>query len=137
MRGNQVFSYTTNKEIITDGLCWDVSKPNGPVTMFKCYHLKGNQFWEYDPVKLTLQYVNSNQYLDKATEEDNKVLSITDCNGSWSRQWLFQNATLPEIFWGQIYTKRRKLRIDWAISAYISATFLSSKNIKELLFCRI
>lgn len=46
----KVFSYTANKEIRTDDLCLDVSKLNGPVTMLKCHHLKGNQLWEYDPV---------------------------------------------------------------------------------------
>uniref|UniRef100_A0A8C6BKR5 Polypeptide N-acetylgalactosaminyltransferase n=1 Tax=Monodon monoceros TaxID=40151 RepID=A0A8C6BKR5_MONMO len=83
-----VFSYTANKEIRTDDLCLDVSKLNGPVTMLTCHHLKGNQLWEYDPVKLTLQHVNSNQCLDKATEEDSQVPCIRDCNGSRSQQWL-------------------------------------------------
>jgi len=76
----------------------DVSKLNGPVTMLKCHHLKGNQLWEYDPVKLTLQHVNSNQCLDKATDEDSQVPSIRDCSGSRSQQWLLRNVTLPEIF---------------------------------------
>ncbi|TNN02548.1 hypothetical protein fugu_010035 [Takifugu bimaculatus] len=52
MGGNQVFSYTANKEIRTDDLCLDVSKLNGPVMMLKCHHLKGNQLWDYDPVWL-------------------------------------------------------------------------------------
>ncbi|XP_038245830.1 polypeptide N-acetylgalactosaminyltransferase 1 isoform X3 [Dermochelys coriacea] len=94
----EVFSYTANKEIRTDDLCLDVSKLNGPVTMLKCHHLKGNQLWEYDPMKLTLLHVNSNQCLDKATEEDSQVPSIRDCNGSRSQQWLLRNVTLPEIF---------------------------------------
>ncbi|XP_069075659.1 polypeptide N-acetylgalactosaminyltransferase 1 isoform X2 [Pleurodeles waltl] len=98
MGGNQVFSYTANKEIRTDDLCLDVSKLNGPVTMLKCHHLKGNQLWEYDQVKLTLLHVNSNQCLDKAAEEDSQVPSIRDCNGSRSQQWLLRNVTLPEIF---------------------------------------
>uniref|UniRef100_A0A2D4P4P5 Polypeptide N-acetylgalactosaminyltransferase n=1 Tax=Micrurus surinamensis TaxID=129470 RepID=A0A2D4P4P5_MICSU len=98
MGGNQVFSYTANKEIRTDDLCLDVSKLNGPVTMLKCHHLKGNQLWEYDPVKLILLHVNSNQCLDKATEEDSQVPSIKDCNGSRSQQWLLRNVTLLEIF---------------------------------------
>ncbi|XP_010128039.1 PREDICTED: polypeptide N-acetylgalactosaminyltransferase 1-like [Chlamydotis macqueenii] len=100
MGGNQVFSYTANKEIRTDDLCLDVSKLNGPVTMLKCHHLKGNQLWEYDPVKLTLLHVNSNQCLDKATEDDSQVPSIRDCNSSRSQQWLalLRNVTLPEIF---------------------------------------
>ncbi|MFT7816262.1 polypeptide N-acetylgalactosaminyltransferase 1 [Arapaima gigas] len=98
MGGNQVFSYTANKEIRTDDLCLDVSKLNGPVMMLKCHHLKGNQLWEYDPMKLTLIHVNSNQCLDKATEDDSQVPSIRDCNGVRSQQWLLRNVTLPEIF---------------------------------------
>ncbi|KAJ8353899.1 hypothetical protein SKAU_G00214660 [Synaphobranchus kaupii] len=98
MGGNQVFSYTANKEIRTDDLCLDVSKLSGPVMMLKCHHLKGNQLWEYDPTKLTLMHVNSNQCLDKATEEDSQVPSVRDCNGSRSQQWLLRNVTLPEIF---------------------------------------
>uniref|UniRef100_A0A3B3QKV5 Polypeptide N-acetylgalactosaminyltransferase n=1 Tax=Paramormyrops kingsleyae TaxID=1676925 RepID=A0A3B3QKV5_9TELE len=98
MGGNQVFSYTANKEIRTDDLCLDVSKLSGPVMMLKCHHLKGNQLWDYDPVKLTLVHVNSNQCLDKATEEDSQVPSVRDCNGSRSQQWLLRNVTLPEIF---------------------------------------
>uniref|UniRef100_A0A672R4J1 Polypeptide N-acetylgalactosaminyltransferase n=1 Tax=Sinocyclocheilus grahami TaxID=75366 RepID=A0A672R4J1_SINGR len=98
MGGNQVFSYTANKEIRTDDLCLDVSKLNGPVMMLKCHHLKGNQLWEYDPVKLSLVHVNSNQCLDKASEDDSQVPSVKDCTGNRSQQWLLRNVTLPEIF---------------------------------------
>uniref|UniRef100_A0A2K6G5W2 Polypeptide N-acetylgalactosaminyltransferase n=1 Tax=Propithecus coquereli TaxID=379532 RepID=A0A2K6G5W2_PROCO len=98
MGGNWVFSYTVNKEIRTDDLCLDVSKLNGPVTMLKYHHLKGNQLWEYDPVKLTVQHVNSNQCLDKGMEKYSQVPSIRDCNGSQSQQGLLRNVTLPEIF---------------------------------------
>ncbi|KAA0703319.1 Polypeptide N-acetylgalactosaminyltransferase 1 [Triplophysa tibetana] len=98
MGGNQVFSYTANKEIRTDDLCLDVSKLNGPVMMLKCHHLKGNQLWEYDPVKLSLVHVNSNQCLDKASEDDMQVPSVKDCTGIRSQQWLLRNVTLPEIF---------------------------------------
>uniref|UniRef100_A0A8K9Y7P8 Polypeptide N-acetylgalactosaminyltransferase n=1 Tax=Oncorhynchus mykiss TaxID=8022 RepID=A0A8K9Y7P8_ONCMY len=98
MGGNQVFSYTANKEIRTDDLCLDVSKLNGPVMMLKCHHLKGNQLWEYDPMKLTLIHVNSNQCLDKASEEDSQVPSVRDCTHTRSQQWLLRNVTLPEIF---------------------------------------
>ncbi|TKS82011.1 Polypeptide N-acetylgalactosaminyltransferase 1 [Collichthys lucidus] len=98
MGGNQVFSYTANKEIRTDDLCLDVSKLNGPVMMLKCHHLKGNQLWEYDSVKLTLIHVNSNQCLDKASEEDSQVPSVRDCTHTRSQQWLLRNVTLPEVF---------------------------------------
>uniref|UniRef100_A0A672SKP8 Polypeptide N-acetylgalactosaminyltransferase n=1 Tax=Sinocyclocheilus grahami TaxID=75366 RepID=A0A672SKP8_SINGR len=93
-----VFSYTANKEIRTDDLCLDVSKLNGPVMMLKCHHLKGNQLWEFDPVKLSLVHVNSNQCLDKASEDDSQVPSVRDCTGSRSQQWLLRNVTLPEMF---------------------------------------
>ncbi|XP_016139054.1 polypeptide N-acetylgalactosaminyltransferase 1-like [Sinocyclocheilus grahami] len=94
----KVFSYTANKEIRTDDLCLDVSKLNGPVMMLKCHHLKGNQLWEFDPVKLSLVHVNSNQCLDKASEDDSQVPSVRDCTGSRSQQWLLRNVTLPEMF---------------------------------------
>ncbi|NWT04470.1 GLT13 acetylgalactosaminyltransferase, partial [Mionectes macconnelli] len=48
MGGNQVFSYTADKEIRTDDLCLDVSRLNGPILMLKCHHMRGNQLWEYD-----------------------------------------------------------------------------------------
>ena len=61
----QVFSYTANKEIRTDDLCLDVSKLNGPVTMLKCHHLKGNQLWEYDPVVSYIPVENRNKSSNK------------------------------------------------------------------------
>uniref|UniRef100_UPI00358F83CA polypeptide N-acetylgalactosaminyltransferase 1 isoform X2 n=1 Tax=Myxine glutinosa TaxID=7769 RepID=UPI00358F83CA len=55
MGGNQVFSYTAEKEIRTDDLCLDVSRLSGPVLMLKCHHMKGNQLWEYDRQMIYLQ----------------------------------------------------------------------------------
>lgn len=49
--------------------------------------------------KLTLIHVNSNQCLDKASEEDSQVPSVRDCTHSRSQQWLLRNVTLPEVFW--------------------------------------
>ncbi|CAB1334683.1 unnamed protein product [Coregonus sp. 'balchen'] len=99
MGGNQVTRTAMAwEETRTDDLCLDVSKLNGPVMMLKCHHLKGNQLWEYDPMKLTLIHVNSNQCLDKASEEDSQVPSVRDCTHTRSQQWLLRNVTLPEIF---------------------------------------
>ncbi|OXB82319.1 UNVERIFIED_CONTAM: hypothetical protein H355_004636 [Colinus virginianus] len=104
MGGNQVFSYTADKEIRTDDLCLDVSRLNGPVTMLKCHHMRGNQLWEYDAEyvgkweynfeKLTLRHVNSNQCLDGPSEEDKLVPSMKECAGGRSQQWLLRNMTL-------------------------------------------
>uniref|UniRef100_A0A8C7Y3W8 Polypeptide N-acetylgalactosaminyltransferase n=1 Tax=Oryzias sinensis TaxID=183150 RepID=A0A8C7Y3W8_9TELE len=94
MGGNQVFSYTADKEIRTDDLCLDVSRLNGPVVMLKCHHMKGNQMFEYDAERLTLLHVNSNQCLDMPSEEDKMVPTLRDCNGSRSQQWLLRNMTL-------------------------------------------
>lgn len=49
--------------------------------------------------KLSLVHVNSNQCLDKASEDDSQVPSVRDCIGARSQQWLLRNVTLPEIFW--------------------------------------
>uniref|UniRef100_A0A8P4G2F7 Polypeptide N-acetylgalactosaminyltransferase n=1 Tax=Dicentrarchus labrax TaxID=13489 RepID=A0A8P4G2F7_DICLA len=94
MGGNQVFSYTADKEIRTDDLCLDVSRLNGPVVMLKCHHMKGNQMFEYDAERLTLLHVNSNQCLDMPSEEDKMVPTLRDCNNSRSQQWLLRNMTL-------------------------------------------
>uniref|UniRef100_A0A8C2ZD31 Polypeptide N-acetylgalactosaminyltransferase n=1 Tax=Cyclopterus lumpus TaxID=8103 RepID=A0A8C2ZD31_CYCLU len=94
MGGNQVFSYTADKEIRTDDLCLDVSRLNGPVVMLKCHHMKGNQLFEYDAERLTLLHVNSNQCLDMPSEEDKMVPTLRDCNGSRAQQWLLRNMTL-------------------------------------------
>uniref|UniRef100_A0AAY4CYD4 Polypeptide N-acetylgalactosaminyltransferase n=1 Tax=Denticeps clupeoides TaxID=299321 RepID=A0AAY4CYD4_9TELE len=94
MGGNQVFSYTADKEIRTDDLCLDVSRLNGPVVMLKCHHMKGNQMFEYDAERLTLLHVNSNQCLDMPSEEDKMVPTLRDCNGSRSQQWILRNMTL-------------------------------------------
>ena len=56
----QVFSFTMDNEIRIDDLCLDVSKSQGPVTMVKCHHLKGNQFWEYNQkvrIKALIQFL--------------------------------------------------------------------------------
>uniref|UniRef100_A0A8D0HNI6 Polypeptide N-acetylgalactosaminyltransferase n=1 Tax=Sphenodon punctatus TaxID=8508 RepID=A0A8D0HNI6_SPHPU len=94
MGGNQVFSYTADKEIRTDDLCLDVSRLNGPVIMLKCHHMRGNQLWEYDAERLTLRHVNSNQCLDEPSEEDKMVPTMKDCNEIRSQQWLLRNMTL-------------------------------------------
>jgi len=44
----QVFSYTKKKALQTDDLCLDVSSIGGPVKLFQCHGLGGNQQWEYD-----------------------------------------------------------------------------------------
>lgn len=49
--------------------------------------------------KLSLTHVNSNQCLDKASEEDSQVPSVKDCTHTRSQQWLLRNVTLPEVFW--------------------------------------
>uniref|UniRef100_A0A8C6PY43 Polypeptide N-acetylgalactosaminyltransferase n=1 Tax=Nothobranchius furzeri TaxID=105023 RepID=A0A8C6PY43_NOTFU len=94
MGGNQVFSYTADKEIRTDDLCLDASRLNGPVLMLKCHHMKGNQMFEYDAERLTLLHVNSNQCLDMPSEDDKMVPTLRECNGSRSQQWLLRNMTL-------------------------------------------
>ena len=55
-----------DNEIRIDDLCLDVSKSQGPVTMVKCHHLKGNQFWEYNQkvkIKNSMILFNSMHFL--------------------------------------------------------------------------
>ena len=43
-----MFSYTKKQALQTDDVCLDVSAVNGPVKLFQCHGLGGNQKWEYD-----------------------------------------------------------------------------------------
>ena len=44
----QVFSYTKKKSLQADDLCLDVSALGGPVKLYQCHGLGGNQLWEYN-----------------------------------------------------------------------------------------
>uniref|UniRef100_A0A3B4TWM2 Polypeptide N-acetylgalactosaminyltransferase n=1 Tax=Seriola dumerili TaxID=41447 RepID=A0A3B4TWM2_SERDU len=61
-------------------------------------HYLRNSVAYCDFCKLTLVHVNSNQCLDKASEEDSQVPSVRDCTHTRSQQWLLRNVTLPEVF---------------------------------------
>jgi len=94
--GNQVFSFTMDNEIRIDDLCLDVSKSQGPVTMVKCHHLKGNQFWEYNQKTRQLVHTNSKQCLEKPLTPSQNEPRMTSCDGTReSQRWSFHNTTIP------------------------------------------
>jgi len=43
----QVFSYTKKRSLQSDDLCLDVSALGGPVKLYQCHGLGGNQLWQY------------------------------------------------------------------------------------------
>ncbi|XP_074192598.1 polypeptide N-acetylgalactosaminyltransferase 13 isoform X1 [Rhinolophus sinicus] len=109
MGGNQVFSYTADKEIRTDDLCLDVSRLNGPVIMLKCHHMRGNQLWEYDAEKAGKWEYNFKTYtlLHIITQSCLSVSKVADgsqqptvemCNDSPLQKWLLRNYTRMEVF---------------------------------------
>nr|XP_023398832.1 polypeptide N-acetylgalactosaminyltransferase 13 [Loxodonta africana] len=89
MGGNQVFSYTADKEIRTDDLCLDVSRLNGPVIMLKCHHMRGNQLWEYD--------AESCLSVSKVADGSQHT-TVKSCNDSPLQKWLLRNYTRIEVF---------------------------------------
>ncbi|KPP78842.1 Polypeptide N-acetylgalactosaminyltransferase 13-like [Scleropages formosus] len=87
MGGNQVFSYTADKEIRTDDLCLDVSRLNGPVVMLKCHLMKGNQAFEYDAEScLTISRLEGGTYGP----------TVEYCDGSPLQSWVLHNYTRLE-----------------------------------------
>jgi len=44
----QVFSYAKKKSLQADDLCLDVSAIGGPVKLYQCHGLGGNQLWQYN-----------------------------------------------------------------------------------------
>ncbi|KAI4805608.1 hypothetical protein KUCAC02_010212 [Chaenocephalus aceratus] len=108
MGGNQVFSYTADKEIRTDDLCLDVSRLNGPVVMLKCHHMKGNQMfeydaeyvgkWEYDFEKHTFLHIITQSCLTISRLEDGTYgPTVESCNGSLLQAWILHNYTRQEV----------------------------------------
>ncbi|XP_061698141.1 polypeptide N-acetylgalactosaminyltransferase 13 isoform X3 [Syngnathoides biaculeatus] len=108
MGGNQVFSYTADKEIRTDDLCLDVSRLNGPVVMLKCHHMKGNQMfqydadyvgkWEYDFEKHTFLHIITQSCLTISRLEDGTYgPTVEYCNNSPLQAWILHNYTRVEV----------------------------------------
>ncbi|XP_035995322.1 polypeptide N-acetylgalactosaminyltransferase 13 isoform X1 [Fundulus heteroclitus] len=108
MGGNQVFSYTANKEIRTDDLCLDVSRLNGPVKMLKCHHMKGNQMfeydaeyvgkWEYDFEKHTFLHIITQSCLTISRLEDGTYgPTVEYCNNTPLQAWILHNYTRLEV----------------------------------------
>ncbi|XP_004555469.1 polypeptide N-acetylgalactosaminyltransferase 13 isoform X2 [Maylandia zebra] len=108
MGGNQVFSYTADKEIRTDDLCLDVSRLNGPVVMLKCHHMKGNQMfeydaeyvgkWEYDFEKHTFLHIITQSCLTIGRLEDGTYgPTVEYCNNSPIQSWILHNYTRLEV----------------------------------------
>ncbi|XP_023857598.1 polypeptide N-acetylgalactosaminyltransferase 13 isoform X1 [Salvelinus sp. IW2-2015] len=109
MGGNQVFSYTADKEIRTDDLCLDVSRPHGPVVMLKCHQMKGNQMfeydaeyvgkWEYDFEKHTFLHIITQSCLTISRLEDGTWgPTVEYCNSSPLQAWVMRNFTRLEVF---------------------------------------
>uniref|UniRef100_A0A8C0KAQ6 Polypeptide N-acetylgalactosaminyltransferase n=1 Tax=Canis lupus dingo TaxID=286419 RepID=A0A8C0KAQ6_CANLU len=99
MGGNQVFSYTADKEIRTDDLCLDVSRLSGPVIMLKCHHMRGNQLWEYDAETHTLLHIITQSCLSVSKVADgSQQPTVETCNDSPLQKWLLRNYTRMEVF---------------------------------------
>ncbi|XP_013872153.1 polypeptide N-acetylgalactosaminyltransferase 13 isoform X5 [Austrofundulus limnaeus] len=108
MGGNQVFSYTADKEIRTDDLCLDASRLNGPILMLKCHHMKGNQMfeydaeyvgkWEYDFEKHTFLHIITQSCLTISRLEDGTYgPTVENCNSSPLQSWVLHNYTRQEV----------------------------------------
>ncbi|KAM9851400.1 polypeptide N-acetylgalactosaminyltransferase 13 isoform 1-T1 [Aulostomus maculatus] len=108
MGGNQVFSYTADKEIRTDDLCLDVSRLNGPVVMLKCHHMKGNQMfeydaeyvgkWEYDFERRTFLHIITQLCLTISRLEDGTLgPTVEYCNNTPLQAWILRNYTRREV----------------------------------------
>uniref|UniRef100_A0A5F8G3S7 Polypeptide N-acetylgalactosaminyltransferase n=1 Tax=Monodelphis domestica TaxID=13616 RepID=A0A5F8G3S7_MONDO len=98
MGGNQVFSYTAEKEIRTDDFCLDVSRLSGPVIMLKCHHMRGNQLWEYDAETHTILHIITQGCLTVSKLYDgSQGTTVEMCNGGPLQMWMLRNYTLLEV----------------------------------------
>ncbi|XP_067891407.1 polypeptide N-acetylgalactosaminyltransferase 13 isoform X3 [Heterodontus francisci] len=105
MGGNQVFSYTADKEIRTDDLCLDVSRLNGPVVMLKCHHMRGNQLWEYDVQKYIFVHIDSQLCLSTRKLDNGRYVTVMEsCTDSPLHLWILRNYTRQEVFRNIVYS---------------------------------
>lgn len=82
------FPIQKKQALQTDDVCLDVSAVGGPVKLFACHGLGGNQVWDYDKETLALKHVNSNQCLDRPSPDETDTPGIGPCNNSPSQQWI-------------------------------------------------
>ncbi|ESO82204.1 hypothetical protein LOTGIDRAFT_207460 [Lottia gigantea] len=90
----QVFSYTKKKALQSDDLCLDISSMNGPVKLFQCHGLSGNQKWEYNTETYALKHVNTDMCLQKPVGKERDMPSIGYCTGELSQQWILGDMKL-------------------------------------------
>lgn len=86
--GNQVFSYTKDKKIITDDfMC--VQAGAGQAVFTRCD--SPNIEWEYSQQKLTLRHINTDQCLGKPALHDKESPSLGPCTEELSQQWVLSD----------------------------------------------
>ncbi|KAK7110402.1 polypeptide N-acetylgalactosaminyltransferase 1-like isoform X2 [Littorina saxatilis] len=86
--GNQVFSYTMKRKIMTDdNMC--VQAGAGHIVFARCD--APNLEWDYSQQKLTLRHVNTDQCLGKAPIHDKEAPSLGPCTAELSQQWLLSD----------------------------------------------
>jgi len=73
----QVFSYTKKKSLQSDDLCLDVSALGGPVKLYQCHGLGGNQLWQYDhQVRLAVSCCVRAQTLTLRLQTQQKLVQL-------------------------------------------------------------
>lgn len=70
-------------------ICWQTLWDSYTLVCFSFFYKS-----VFPPQRLTLLHVNSNQCLDKPSEEDKMVPTLRDCSGRRSQQWILRNMTL-------------------------------------------
>ncbi|XP_061419932.1 polypeptide N-acetylgalactosaminyltransferase-like 6 [Lethenteron reissneri] len=91
----QVFTFGWREDVRpgdplhTRKFCLDAVSHSGPVTLYDCHGMKGNQLWRYRPDK-TLYHPVSNSCVDFHQAE--KKIFMNTCDGdSLTQRWLFEN----------------------------------------------
>ncbi|CAK9300062.1 unnamed protein product [Gordionus sp. m RMFG-2023] len=81
--GNQYWMLSKDGEIRRDDMCLDYAGKS-PV-LFDCHSQKGNQYWVYNPIKKSIEHVNSKLCLEMNL--DGIRLAMEKCNNSPHQQW--------------------------------------------------
>lgn len=108
--GNQAFMFTKVHEIRARKFCVDATAANKPVTLYVCHGQQGNQYWQYDAdvsaiacrallcvlsftifIQLQARALKHSFYGNCLTARENATVTIDQCDGSPSQQWILHN----------------------------------------------
>ncbi|XP_043276727.1 polypeptide N-acetylgalactosaminyltransferase 5 isoform X1 [Venturia canescens] len=90
--GNQVFAYTKRDQIMSDDMCLDATRPQGPVKIVRCHGMGGNQAWSYSKDMKMIRHMNTGHCLSVPRPGDSAQPILAECDPhNVGQKWIMQS----------------------------------------------